>query len=325
MDANEYALKVTPAAKSLGILLNKAAWLGKGKQPTVTVSEPVIEEPPAIEEKIEPAAKEESPTPAEEKPESATEEKITEEPVLPLAVETEQPTPTDEAAPSAPLPSAAAPTIDVPVEIKGDEIAITQGDRRYRVRGLGKNMSHELLKVNVLVSGANLRGESGFHVDTLDLYSARQRTVFLKQAAEELGVKEDVIRRDLGHVLLKLEELQDEQIKQALEPKTGRDHTQRGRKSGGARPVARSALARPHPGGLRAVRHGGRGNQQTGELSGGDFAAPGIAAGDPGAIQFRRRENGAHGSGAGAPARRTAGAVLGDDRAIASSTWARPI
>ena len=31
MDANEYALKVTPAAKSLGILIRQAAWLGKGK------------------------------------------------------------------------------------------------------------------------------------------------------------------------------------------------------------------------------------------------------------------------------------------------------
>ena len=80
-------------------------------------------------------------------------------------------------------------------------------------------MSYEVLKVNVLVSSTNLRGESGFHVDTLDLYSARQRTVFVKQAAEELGVKEEVIRRDLGHVLLKLEELQDQQIKSALEPK----------------------------------------------------------------------------------------------------------
>jgi DNA primase len=210
MDANEYALKLTPAAKSLGILLNKAAWLGKGKQTTVTVSEPVIEEPPAIEETTEPAAKEESPTLAEEK--------NSEEPVLPLAAEAEQPAPTDDAAPSAPLPSSAAPTIDVPVEIKGDEITIMQGDRSYRVRGLGKNLSHELLKVNVRVSSANLRGESGLHVDTLDFYQARQRTAFIKQAAEELGVKEDVIRRDLGHVLLKLEELQDEQIKRALEP-----------------------------------------------------------------------------------------------------------
>ena len=41
----------------------------------------------------------------------------------------------------------------------------------------------------------------------------------MKQAAEELGIKEEVIRRDLGRVLLKLEELQDEQIKQALAPK----------------------------------------------------------------------------------------------------------
>ena len=94
-----------------------------------------------------------------------------------------------------------------------------QGDRRYRVRGLHKNMSYELLKVNILVSGATPRGESAFHVDTLDLYSARQRGVFMKQAAEELGIKEEVIRRDLGRVLLKLEEMQDEQIKQALAPK----------------------------------------------------------------------------------------------------------
>jgi DNA primase len=34
MDANEYSLKVQPAAKSLGVLLNKAEWLGKGKRPS---------------------------------------------------------------------------------------------------------------------------------------------------------------------------------------------------------------------------------------------------------------------------------------------------
>ena len=45
-----------------------------------------------------------------------------------------------------------------------------QGERRYRVRGLAKNLSYELLKVNVLVSGKTPRGESAFHVDTLDLY-----------------------------------------------------------------------------------------------------------------------------------------------------------
>jgi DNA primase catalytic core len=207
MDANEYALKVQPATKSLGIVLNKAAWLGKGQRPTITVIEPRIVEPePAVEqEKSEAAAKEKIPEPIETI--------VREENALPFVAESVEPI--QEAA----IPSALSPTIEVPTEIKPEEIVITQGDRRYRVRGLGKNMSYEVLRVNVLVSGTNLRGESGFHVDTLDLYSARQRTVFMKQAAEELGVKDEVIRRDLGHVLLKLEELQDQQIKNALEPK----------------------------------------------------------------------------------------------------------
>ncbi len=52
MDANEYALKVPPAAKSLGMVLGKAAWLGKGQQPTVAVSKPQI-----TEAKPEPASK----------------------------------------------------------------------------------------------------------------------------------------------------------------------------------------------------------------------------------------------------------------------------
>ena len=114
---------------------------------------------------------------------------------------------TDAPAPVIPLAAEPVATVD------GDEIVIEQSDRRYRVRGLAKNLSHELMKVNVLVSRAE-----EFHVDTLDLYSARQRAAFVKQAAEEVHVKEDVIRKDLGRVLLKLESLQDAAIKQALNP-----------------------------------------------------------------------------------------------------------
>jgi DNA primase catalytic core len=236
MDANEYSLKVQPAAKSLGVLLNKAEWLGKGKKPESRTVEPVIEPEPAV---IESAAKEERIE--EESILSQIEAEITDE--MGSQVETDadpiedEPEPAPAASPAAipnhvpllaakPEPVAAiepaaapAPTIDVPVEMRGEDIFLMQGDRRYRIRGLNKNMSYELLKVNVLVSGQTPRGESAFHVDTLDLYSARQRGVFTKQAAEELGIKEEVIRRDLGRLLLKLEELQDEQIKQALAPK----------------------------------------------------------------------------------------------------------
>ncbi|MGC2358003.1 MAG: CHC2 zinc finger domain-containing protein [Candidatus Acidiferrum sp.] len=200
MDANEYALKVTPATKSLGMLLGKAAWLGKGQRPTVAVSEP-------------------QPTDEEEKPEEAAKEKILEsieatvreESVLPLAAASSE---TVEAVAVAAMPSTSQSTFEVPVEINGDEVTITQGDRRYRVLGLEKNTSVGILRVNVLVT----RGER-LHVDTFDLYASRYRVMYSKQAAEELGVKEEVVSRDLGRVLWKLEELQRQRIKETLEPK----------------------------------------------------------------------------------------------------------
>lgn len=78
-----------------------------------------------------------------------------------------------------------------------------------------KNASAEQLKINALVS----REGGGFHVDNLELYSARQRGVFQKLAADELGVDESVIKRDLGELLLKLETRQEETLRAALEPK----------------------------------------------------------------------------------------------------------
>jgi hypothetical protein len=111
------------------------------------------------------------------------------------------------------LPEAPA-TPTVPCEVSADEVRFQFGDRRYRVRGLGRATSYEALKVNLLAAC----GER-FHVDTFDVYAARQRAIYLKQAATELGVEEDVVKSDLGKVLLKLEQLQDEQIREAMAPK----------------------------------------------------------------------------------------------------------
>jgi DNA primase len=97
--------------------------------------------------------------------------------------------------------------------IHGDEITMAREDRRYRIRGLQKNLSPEVMKVNVLVSR-----QEDFHVDTLDLQVDRQRAAFIKRAAEELGLQEDVIRKDVGRVFLTLERMQAEQIRKALEP-----------------------------------------------------------------------------------------------------------
>ncbi|QOY87936.1 CHC2 zinc finger domain-containing protein [Paludibaculum fermentans] len=112
-------------------------------------------------------------------------------------------------APPPVIPFAAEPE----VLVNGDEVLIPRGDRRYRIRGLAKNLSPEVMKVNVLVSR-----QEDFHVDTLDLQTDRQRAAFIKRAAEELGLKEDILRKDVGQVFLALERLQSEQIRKALEP-----------------------------------------------------------------------------------------------------------
>lgn len=89
------------------------------------------------------------------------------------------------------------------------DVVMTFDDRRWRVRGLAKNSVPEALRVNLMV----MRDEGAFHVDAVELYSARQRLAFTRFAAEELSVDEKIIKRDLGRVLLHLEQLQQEQLR----------------------------------------------------------------------------------------------------------------
>jgi len=194
MDANEYASKVQPAAKSLGIVIRKAAWLGQGTPKAVTretdAAAPASDLPLAAA--VDVAG-----------PEAKTAAKTEAVAVIEAA-------PHPEPLPASPLP---APPPAVSAEVSEREVVLTLGDRRYRVRGLPKNLAYDTLKVNLLVSR-----ESRFYVDTLDLYAARARASYTTQAAVELGVAEPVIRADLGSVLLQLEALQDATIKQTLTP-----------------------------------------------------------------------------------------------------------
>lgn len=185
MDANDYAMKVTPATKSLGLVIRKAVWLGRGKPPERTVLEVAN---------------------CDIKPELASVVQV-----VPFLAAAPKPVPAA-ALPASPMP--AAPALDIPATVSDAEVVLSFSDRRYRVRGLAKNLSYAALKVNLLAS----LGEA-FHVDTLDLYTARARAGFVTQAAIELRVPENLLKADLGHVLLKLEALQDEQIKNTLQPK----------------------------------------------------------------------------------------------------------
>jgi hypothetical protein len=114
------------------------------------------------------------------------------------------------------LPLSAVPPASGSVEIVGeDDIRLARGPRSYRVRGLARNLSAEVLKVTLRLScGERL------HLDTLDLYQARARGAFVKAAALELGVAESVITGDLSALVLALEPLQEAAIRGALQPDT---------------------------------------------------------------------------------------------------------
>jgi len=190
MDANAYALKVGPPAKSLGLAIRKATWLGKGQAKQLPGTAMVLPDekkddvliPLVADDDIE--AQDEIETPLEQ----------------------------DVLLPASPLPD--APQDDSHAEIKDDEVTFNFGPRRYRIRGLKKNPSYDQLKVNVLISI-----EEDLHVDTFDLYQARGRNSFIKQAAMELKLDEDVIKKDLAKVLLKLETLQQQHIETETKPK----------------------------------------------------------------------------------------------------------
>ena len=162
MDANEYALKMTPAQKSLGLVIRKAEPMGKIIHiPENTIAAEVAEK----------------------------------------ALDTE----------ASPVPK--LPAQDIPIEINPHEINLALGDRHYRVKGFDEKCISDTLKINLMVTKA----DEAMHMDKLDLYSSKQRQVFINQASVELGVlSQTVIKTDLGKVLLQLESLQQVQTEENI-------------------------------------------------------------------------------------------------------------
>jgi hypothetical protein len=174
MDANAYALAVTPAGASLGALLRSAEWIAGGAAKHVVIDEDGV----ILGEPVEAAPG----------------------PDLLLAAKMEM---ADQPSHAGPIPPGPSPAIDAQVSER--DITILLGDRTWRVRGLERNVSLEALKINLLVR----RGEA-FHVDSLDLLSARSRGSFAAEAAAEIDMAPEAVKRDLGQILLKLETMQEE-------------------------------------------------------------------------------------------------------------------
>jgi len=160
MDANEYALQVTPAQKSLALVIRQAEPIGE----------------------------------------------IINKPIIPLAADIAEKELDVQAS-----PVAKENKTTIPTEIKNNgEVHIKLSHRLYRVKGFEPSHNNGQLKINLMVT----QGEA-FHMDKLDLYSSKQRQVFINQASVECGTAPEIIKTDLGKVLLQLESLQQEKTKES--------------------------------------------------------------------------------------------------------------
>ncbi len=101
-----------------------------------------------------------------------------------------------------PVPSSAA-VLPPAAPATHDELVTEIGPHRWRVRHIAKVPTPGSLRVNVMVG----TGER-FHVDVVDLYSAKQRNGFAESAAKELRADRDQLATELGQVLLATEAAQ---------------------------------------------------------------------------------------------------------------------
>lgn len=204
LDANGFAQQVDSPAQALGELLQRAVWQGKGVPADEVIFAPAKISP--CEEKPDSIFADAKMPPAEDKTSSLAAAVSDSETVLAPV-------------PGVPISDSETPTEAFSENAQGD-LLLAVADRHWRVRGWKKNLGPEQMRVNVQVRReASEKAEAAYYVDSFDLYAAKARYSYLKQASTELGVPEEIIKRDLGQLLLKLEGLQEAAIQAALAPK----------------------------------------------------------------------------------------------------------
>lgn len=180
MDANEYAQKVTPAGKALQTLLNAAEWQG----------------PVSSGQEADGSEDSKGPHVHARGPSSSL---LAADILAADEKELLQPTP------------AVALATGARLERLGEYHVMTLGPREYRIGGLDKNNSLEVMKVAV-----RLKHGEEFHLDSFDMARDGERRRFIERAAEETKLEKELIKRDLGKLLLAMEQAQQSRFSAAL-------------------------------------------------------------------------------------------------------------
>lgn len=200
MDANDYARKVKPADRSLALLLNAAVWLGAGTRPPVkpkssSDATALLLTSPQPEADVKPAP-----------PVVSINNSAPASSSLAAIVSGSQSQAAKEESASArqaSAPSGAVGAGAACLEQRAEAWFLDLEGREYRVIGLEKTVGTDALKLTL-----RLRHGERFHLDQLDLTRDSERRRFLERAAEETGLTADLLKRDMGKLLLAVEQAQ---------------------------------------------------------------------------------------------------------------------
>jgi len=218
MDANEYACKAVPADKSLAAVLNAAEWMDtpvKCRVSGVECRGDGVAQPGSAgagsSEIVATNLLAAEYVPPEADPPLAEAADETDGGLLSATLDTRH----------------ASPDTPRALDRQGEYLALRLGRREYRVGGLEKNNSLEALKVSVRLMARMPQNPSQpgtaaddvrFHLDSFDMTRDAERRRFIERAAEETGLERELIKRDLGALLLALESAQQERIASVLSP-----------------------------------------------------------------------------------------------------------
>jgi DNA primase catalytic core len=212
MDVNEYARKVTPAGKSLALLVNAAAWMVQGRalDPRTDAVHP-LQDTPGVDSPSSPMARPSG---------CADAQSVSALPAglgssllaADVSRSEEKPAAKKENPQPSPICVHPCPSVveNLPLDRQGEGWFLVIDGREYRVTGLEKTLGADHLKVGLRVQ----MGER-FHLDQVDLMRDAERRRFIERAAEELGLTPDLLKRDLARVLLAVESAQAQLMKPA--------------------------------------------------------------------------------------------------------------